>query len=122
MALPSRFRTAEGHIPEPFQTGRVDIAEAVGNFLRTRDFQALPAFYSGDVLTGLEQRYMRAGIEPRHAASHDLDCQLTVVEVDLVDIGDLELATGGRFERRSDLEHPVVVKIKSCHRVARLGL
>src|SRR5438105_15482571 len=85
-------------VAEQFQSGRVDIAQAVCNLLRTRDFQALSALYGGDVLAGFEQRFVRAGVEPRHAPSHHLDRQLAVVEVDSVDVGDLELAAGGRFE------------------------
>ena len=48
---------------------------------------------------GLEQRVVRAGVEPGEAAAHDLDVELAALEVDAVDVGDLELAARRGLER-----------------------
>ena len=53
------------------------------------------AAFGGDELhevRRLEQRGVRADVEPRRAAPEDLDAQLTPSEIRAVDVGDLELA------------------------------
>ena len=40
----------------------------------------------------LEQRIVRAGVEPGEAAAEHLDVQLAALEIDAVDVGDLQFA------------------------------
>jgi hypothetical protein len=47
-----------------------------------------------DELRGLEQRVVRAGVEPGGAAAEELDVQLAALEVEAVEVGDLEFAAG----------------------------
>ena len=44
-----------------------------------------------DEVRGLEQRLMRAGIEPRHAAPEHLHFEFAATEVVEVHVGDLQL-------------------------------
>ena len=47
----------------------------------------------------LEQRLVRAGVEPGDAAPEQLDVQLSALEVGAVHVGDLELAARRRLQR-----------------------
>src|SRR6185295_10290102 len=103
------------------QLCRADVAHAPGNFLRARNFQALPVLDGRNEMRGLEQRLVRAGIEPRIAAPEWQYLQFAPGEVLLVDVRDLQFAARRRLELRSDADHAVVVEIEADHRVARLG-
>src|SRR5690606_28810619 len=70
-----------------FQLRRVDISLAESDLLWTGDLQSLPMFDGRDELPRLHQRLVRAGIQPRHAAPHDLHIQLSALQVMPVDVG-----------------------------------
>src|SRR6185312_5468341 len=63
-----------------------------------------------------EDRVRRTGVEPGEAAPHALATELAEREIGKIDVGDLELATRRRLEVGSDVEHAVVIEIKSGHR------
>src|SRR5436190_12026594 len=91
----------------------VDVAHAERNLLETPDHQSL-AFLDGlNVARGLHQRLVRAGIEPRHTSGQLFDDELTVPEIRLIDIGNLELASGRRLQSRGDVDDLVVVEIET---------
>ena len=95
------------------------------DFFRTRDLEALAFFQRLDELAGLDQAVVGARVEPCIAAAEHLHVQLVVVEVDPIEVGDLELAAGARLKRASALNHLLVVKVESSHRITtfrRLGL
>src|SRR5690606_17298417 len=68
-----------------------DPALAVGHLLGAGDLRALAGLERLDENRGLQQALVRAGVEPRHAASEELDAQASLLEVDAVEVGDLEL-------------------------------
>src|SRR5690242_14598509 len=76
-------------VAEALELRRVDVALAVGDLLRTRHLEALPPLERLDVMRRLEEGLVRAGVEPRHAASHHLAGELAPLEIDLVHVGDL---------------------------------
>src|SRR4029079_17630282 len=95
------------------------------DFSGARDLQSLPTLDRLDVLGGLEQRFVRAGVEPSHAATHHLARELAPLQILTIDVGDLELAARRWRKRLGNVDNPAVVEIKSRHRVARfrcLGL
>ena len=53
----------------------------IGDLLGAGDLQSLPALDRLDVLRRLEQRFVRAGVEPRHAAAHHLARELAPREI-----------------------------------------
>ncbi|MDT4861586.1 hypothetical protein FQZ97_961970 [compost metagenome] len=65
---------------------------------------------------------MGAGIQPGETTAKALDAQVAVLEVGIVDVGDFQLAPGGRFDRLGDLDHIVVVEVQAGHCVAGLWL
>ena len=65
---------------------------------------------------------MGAGIEPGHAATHQLDVQLALLKVAAVYVGDLELAARRRLDGRGDIAHLLVIEIQARHRIVRLRL
>jgi hypothetical protein len=77
---------------QPLELRVVDEAGAPGDLLGAGDLQALAVFQRGDELAGLQQAVVRAGVQPGVAALHDLHRQLALLQVGLVDGGDLQLA------------------------------
>ena len=65
---------------------------------------------------------MRAGVQPGHAAPHDVHPELTHLKVVPVKVGYFKLPARGGLEGARDLHHMVVVEIKSSHRVSRFGM
>ena len=61
---------------------------AVGDLFRAGDFQSLPVLDGLDSLAGLDQAFVRTGIQPRISPSHTLDRQRTALEVTPIEIGD----------------------------------
>ena len=59
----------------------IDEAHAKSDFFETGDFKSLSMFDGGNVIAGLEQTGLRAGIEPSHAAAKHLHVQLVVLEI-----------------------------------------
>src|SRR5450830_1147817 len=137
-ARPSRVASSDGsvlqhpekvaavvalHLPrEPGHVGRGDPAGLVGDLLGARDLQALARLDGLNEIRGLEERLVRARVEPRHAAAEELDVEVAGFEVRPVDVRDLELAARRGFQRRRDVEHAVVVEIQAGDGVARARL
>ncbi len=71
-------------------------------------------------MRSLEQRFVRAGVEPGHAAAHHFDAELFARQVHLVDIGDLELASRRRLQFGRNVHDLIVVEVETRDRVARL--
>jgi hypothetical protein len=71
---------------------RVDPAGVEGDFFRAADAEALPGFECLDVVGGLEQGFVGAGIEPCETAAQDFDSKRLVEEIGAVDVGDFEFA------------------------------
>src|ERR1017187_8785772 len=65
---------------------------------------------------------MSTGIKPGNTAAEELDLQLTALEILSVHVRYLELTASRRRQGGGDIEHFIVVKIKSGHGVAGLGL
>ena len=69
----------------------------------------------GDELARLQQRFVRAGIEPGHATAHDLDMELATLEISPVHVGDFKLTPRRRGNTCSNVEHLLIVKIQARH-------
>ena len=65
---------------QPLELVGVDEAHPVGDLLQAGDLQALPPLDDLDEVGRLEQRLVRAGVEPGHAAAEDLAAELAAVE------------------------------------------
>ena len=65
---------------------------------------------------------MGAGIQPGGTAAHALHPQRAALQIDIVDIGDLQLAARRRFDLLGNLDHIVVVEIETGDGVVRLRL
>src|SRR2546428_10934336 len=114
---------ARFHRPrEPKQVGLADVTHAKGDLLEARDHQPLPLFDRLDVIARLDERFVRAGIDPRDAARELLDMELPALEIGAVDVGDLELSAHRRPESGGNGDHLVVVEIEAGHGVRRLRL
>jgi hypothetical protein len=81
-----------------------DVALAQCDLLRAGDAQALALLQDLDEMAGLDQRGMRAGVEPGEAAAEHLDKQVATLEIDLVHVGDLDLATRRRLDAGRDVD------------------
>ena len=98
----------------------VDEALAPGDLLDARHFQPLPLLDDAHEHAGIEQRIVRAGIEPRRAAPEPLDVQRAELQVRAIEIRDLELAARrtGAKDFASALARGVV-EIDAGHGVVR---
>src|SRR5436309_12480410 len=73
-----------------------------------------------DEIVRSQERFESPGVRPpsvEYTVSHK-----TVGEVEVVDIGNFELPSPGRFHGANAVEHPGVVHVKTGHRIARPGL
>ena len=62
---------------------------------------------------GLDERVVRAGVEPSGAAAEDFDVELALREIEAVEVGDLKFAAGGGFERAGERDDLAVVEIEA---------
>src|SRR5678815_643080 len=91
--LQIRSVAALPHAPAERQELRaVDPAVVEGDLLDTRDLETLPLLDRLDEMRGIEQRVVRAGVQPRIAAPQHFDAQSAAAQVALVEIGDLQFA------------------------------
>ena len=65
---------------------------------------------------------MRARVQPGVAAPHDLHLQLALLQVGLVDAGDLQLAARAGLHGLGDVHHLLVVKVQAGDGEVALGL
>jgi len=100
----------------------LDPAFAPGDFFGAADFETLALFDGFDEAGGLEQGFMRAGVEPGGASAENVDAQCAFGEVAIVEIGDLEFAAGGGALLARVARGVAVVEIQSRHCVAGAGL
>jgi len=105
-----------------FKLAGINKSVTPGNFLRAGDLEALPVFQRGDELAGIEQAFVRAGIQPGIAALEDLHIKLALLQIGLVDRGDFQLATRTGFDRFSDIDHLIIVEIEAGDGVIALWL
>src|SRR5215470_9077013 len=90
----------------------LNIAHVIGDFFDTGDLEILAHFDRSDELGGLEQGLVGARVEPGIPTPQPLDCQQPVLEINIVKIGDFELAACRGFEAGCDPDNRVIVEIK----------
>src|SRR5689334_3250948 len=104
---------------ERTQAIRVDEAHPVRNLFDGADEESLSLLDDRDVVRRVQQRLMRARIEPGNATPQNLDVEAACLEIALVHVGDLELAPRRRVEAARDAHDVVVVVVETDHRVVR---
>src|SRR5256885_2365098 len=82
-----------------------------GNLLEAGADQPLPRLDRLDEGGRLQQRLVRAGVEPGHAAPELLDVQPARAQIRGVDVGDLELAARRGHQPVRHLDHARVVEV-----------
>ena len=65
---------------------------------------------------------MCTGIKPGKSLSQKLYIQVSVLQIDTVQVGDLQLASGTWLEILRILYHAVIIEIKTCDTVIALWL
>jgi hypothetical protein len=100
-----------GFLGDPLERLKRDVALPQRDLFGAGDAQALALFEDLDEMAGLDQRGMRAGIEPGKAAAEHLDIQIAALEIGVVDVRDLDLAAGRRLDPSCDLDDVVVIKV-----------
>src|SRR5690606_29751124 len=71
-------------------------------------FESLPLFQHPDEHRSVEQRRMRPGIQPCRTATQDLYVQVAPLEVAIIDVRDLEFASGRWADAPGDLDDVIV--------------
>ena len=100
---------------------RVDPAVLPGDLLGDRDRQVLGVLHGADELRGLMQRLHGAGVEPGVSAPQGDDGERPLLQVHLVEAGDLELASGGGGHPRGLPRHVPRVEVEARDGVGALG-
>ena len=104
------------------QLGGRDPAVLPGDLLGDRDRQVLGVLHGADELRGLVQALHGAGVQPRVATAEGDDGQRPLLQVHLVERGDLELAAGRRLHPMRLGGHVARVEVQAGDRVGALGL
>ena len=106
-------------LPEPL--GR-DPAVLPGDLLGHGHGQVLGVLHGADELRGLVEGLHGAGVEPRVAAAEGHHGERPVLQVHLVEGGDLQLAARGRLDLVRLGGHVARVEVQAGHGVGALGL
>ena len=104
------------------QPGGRDPAVLPGDLLGDRDRQVLGVLDGADELRGLVQALHGAGVQPRVAAAEGHDGQRPLLQVHLVERGDLQLAAGGGLNLVGLGCHVARVEVQAGDGVGALGL
>ena len=104
------------------QLGGRDPAVLPGDLLGHGHGQVLGVLDGADELRGLVQALHGAGVQPRVSAAQRHHGQRPLLEVHLVERGDLELASGRRLDPVRLGGHVARVEVQAGDGVARLGL
>ena len=113
-----RLAVGLGGLPEPL--GR-DPAVLPGDLLGDRDRQVLGVLHGADELRGLVQALHGAGVQPRVAAAQGHHGQRPLLQVHLVERGDLQLAAGRRLDPMRLGGHVARVEVQAGDGVGALG-
>ena len=104
------------------QLGGGDPAVLPSDLLGDRDRQVLGVLHSADELRRLVQALHGAGVQPRVAAAQGDDGQRPLLQVHLVERGDLELASGRGLDLVGLGGHVARVEVQAGDGVGALGL
>ena len=104
------------------QLGGRDPAVLPGDLLGDRDRQVLGVLHGADELRGLVQALHGAGVQPRVAAAQGDDGQRPLLQVHLVERGDLQLAAGRGPHLVRLGGHVARVEVQAGDGVGALGL
>ena len=104
------------------QLGGRDPAVLPGDLLGYRDRQVLGVLHGADELRGLVQALHGAGVQPRVPAAQGDDGQRPLLQVHLVERGDLQLAAGRRLDPMGLGGHVARVEVQAGDGVGALGL
>ncbi len=102
-----------------FQLLGADPALAEGDFFRAADLQALAGLDGLDEVGGFQQRLVSAGIQPRIATAERFQVEVTLGQIAIVEIGDLQLATRRRLQFGGVRAGVAVVEIQAGDRIVR---
>lgn len=100
----------------------VDPAVHVGDFFRHGDVDAGTGFYGADEFSRFVEGVHRAGIEPGIAAAQGDYVQISFLEIDLIEICDFKLASGGGLHLLRVFTDVLVIEIETRHGVVRLRM
>ena len=103
------------------ELGGGDPAVLPGDLLGDRDRQVLGVFHGADELRGLVQALHGAGVQPRVPAAQRHDGQRPLLQVHLVERGDLQLAAGRRPHLMRLGGHVARVEVQAGDGVGALG-
>ena len=103
------------------QLGGGDPAVLPGDLLGDGHGKVLGVLHGADELRGLVQALHGAGVEPRVAAAEGHDGQRPLLQVHLVERGDLELAAGRRLHPMRLGGHVARVEVQAGDGVGALG-
>lgn len=103
------------------QLGGGDPAVLPGDLLGHRDRQILGVLHGADELRGLVQALHGAGVQPRVAAAQGDDRQRPLLQVHLVERGDLQLPAGRRLDPVRLGGHVARVEVQAGDGVGALG-
>ena len=99
-----------------------DPAVLPGDLLGDRDRQVLGVLHGADELGGLMQALHGAGVQPRVAAAQGDHGQRPLLQVHLVERGDLQLAAGRRLDLMRLGGDVARVEVQAGDGVGALGL
>lgn len=95
-----------------------DVAHAPGDLLDAGHLQPLSLLDGLDKGGRLQQRLVRARIQPGRATAQQLDIQLPALEIDLVDIGNLQFPARRALQAGGDVRHAAIVEVEAGDRIA----
>ena len=75
-----------------------NIAHTIGDFLKVGYLDILQSLNSLDILRSLQETFMSSCIQPSKATAHELNREISTLQIGLVDISDFKLSTRTWFD------------------------
>lgn len=98
------------------------VAKSVGNLFRAANFQPLPCLDGFHKAGRLKQGLMGSRIQPSIAAGHGFYMERSLFQIQFVQIRNLQLAAGRRFQRFGFFHRRAVIEIEAGHCIMGPGM
>src|SRR5699024_3485635 len=99
-----------------------DITHTVSNFFQVSNLKVLHTLHGFNVLGCFQKAFVCSCIKPSKATFHHFNRKVATFKVNFVNICDFKFATRTWFDVFSNLNHVIVIEIKTCDSIVRFRM